>query len=199
MFSIAVRMPYVSKVPETAQSVDGQEFIEKPLLVGTLEAAHAFALDFHLVVRKPGFCPFCVYDMSLPWHRRMKQFSLPTIFRDHLVTHILSLSDDETYKCPDPCCSPSQYGPQELGSHLVLVHLLPVYGNVQAPHKLVNWGAPALRTSFWVREGFKNAKKAEKVKKKAQNTADSECSDSVAESEEELETEDEMSSVVTDE
>jgi hypothetical protein len=73
IFEERMRGPYQHKKPDFSKTLAGQVFVEKPAWVDPLEPAHIFAHDFHIVVRKPGFCPFCVYNTSLPWHRRMHQ------------------------------------------------------------------------------------------------------------------------------
>jgi hypothetical protein len=69
----------------------------------------------------------------------------------------MMLDANKQYECPDPQCHPkSTHAPHDLGTHLASVHLLPVYGTVFCPVKLIEHTSLALNTTFWVRKSLEN-------------------------------------------
>jgi hypothetical protein len=67
------------------------------------------------------------------------------------------LDANKEYECPDPQCQPkSTYAPHDLGTHLVSVHLLPVYGTVFCSVKLIEHTSLALNATSWARKSLEN-------------------------------------------
>ncbi|KAH8107672.1 hypothetical protein BXZ70DRAFT_912040 [Cristinia sonorae] len=91
--------------------------------------------EFHghvesMIAIHPMYCPFCVYDESKPWKSRMTQFTIADSFVRHLRDE--HRKDIGSQLCPVPACGPTTLTFEELMTHLITVHRLPMYGYCRA-------------------------------------------------------------------
>lgn len=79
-------------------------------------------------ILKPWFCPFCYNNTKLLPSGRFQQHGLLTNYIAHIRSHIGSLSDSQTHKCPvhlaKLCEDESLMTPSEISSHLKVAHRL---------------------------------------------------------------------------
>jgi len=75
------------------------------------------------------FCPWCLYDPSLSFTDRMKQFLIPHEFKKHLNNERIARLSCKTL-CPVPSCGSHLYDREyRIGFHMVTVHRLPIFGS----------------------------------------------------------------------
>ncbi|KAJ7629713.1 hypothetical protein DFH06DRAFT_708967 [Mycena polygramma] len=80
------------------------------------------------VALEPGWCPWCVFDVTLSIELRMAQFLTPWAFQKHLHTHDELIVDDDKNLCPVPSCGTHRFSRFDLLTHMVSFHRVPICG-----------------------------------------------------------------------
>ncbi|KAJ7282354.1 hypothetical protein C8J57DRAFT_1295187 [Mycena rebaudengoi] len=94
---------------------------------GLLAEFHGYVV--HGVALVPMYCPFCVFDASLPIEVQMHQFLKNAAYFVHLKTHLADINEAQASNlCPVPSCGTHKFSGHDLLTHLVAFHRVPVCG-----------------------------------------------------------------------
>ncbi|KAJ7628311.1 hypothetical protein FB45DRAFT_1028410 [Roridomyces roridus] len=81
--------------------------------------------------KKPGICPFCVWNTDLEWSERMYQYNRVSLVDSHITkSHFTSdqLDVSGTFICPAAECKATLHGGVAFGNHLIVVHKIALVG-----------------------------------------------------------------------
>ncbi|KAJ6494605.1 hypothetical protein DFH09DRAFT_1206539 [Mycena vulgaris] len=129
--------PFSKRVPgEVDLTPVGVQFTAP--LENSVEYAHGTGFDgkhpeFHGhvvqgVALDPMFCPWCIFDDTLPIEARMRQWLETWAFQAHVQTHDELILDNAENLCPVPSCGTHTFSRFDLMAHLVAFHRVPLCG-----------------------------------------------------------------------